>query len=835
MIDGREGVTSLDRFFSKWLRKQCHTTKRLVDPNTGKVTYVTQKKPVVLLANKCDNFEHASNYFGLTEGYELGFGEPIPISADHSSGLSDLHNGIYEAFLKVHETKVTEFTSRERAINAEVEQLANMHEIKLAVVGKVNTGKSSLINTLLGHTRVLTGSQPGVTRDPIEIDWRDEKEEKRELKKRQQRMKEEAEEEEEMMAQQQQQSSSNTKTKLNDSTAVEPAVPIYRFTLVDTAGLKGVTAHAHSKYSRVDELSMTWSLRSIERANVVALMVDITEAGMEGVMKGDKNMVTSELTSAQKKKLIREEEKLKRRPEPLRPKNVITTTTTTPSNDDEGDASTSSSSTVSSTPMIPPSGILFKPGKKYTEEERGYLLRTYVRNVFSSDDLAIAAKILEEGRGLLILLNKFDQVPTPELRDQILEGVRRELDVSLSLAGAGVPILGISGRNHYDSLRGQSLKTTIRSEVTRIYERWTTRLNTHRLNSFLRELLKVQPPPSLPSSASGQRPKKIQLKFIQQVSVSPPAFVVFSNAPGGSLSEEYKRFLINAIRKEFDLIGVPVRLYVRVRKNPYATTADRLKAKQKAASQDAPLTSFAADEDADVDDEVDDDDGEFNESDYAPLSDAEVKFDYDGDMFAASNTREGQEELRREKRQRGNGRVVDAEFESATPTPAEPLTAAAAAAAAIAAGSSKPRVKPRMPVVTDSPIPRVSPTGKNRPVSTPRRPRMNTSNLFASSRTVSKPRQSIQAAFKWSVSSSTSSKSAATRGAYIPGSKKVEYKKPFGTKRSKKSKKMNDTNVQSSSVLRSTEKADAAMAARKAATKGRKLAAKIRKSNARKK
>ena len=148
VIDGREGVTPLDRFFARWLRRQCSSTQRVVDPVSGEVRHVTTKKPVVLLANKCDNAEHEHLYHGLTEGWELGFDEPVAISADHAAGLSGLHNKIYEAFIRVHPAKQAAFAEREAAINAEVALLPQMRQIRLAIVGKVNTGKSTLLNTL---------------------------------------------------------------------------------------------------------------------------------------------------------------------------------------------------------------------------------------------------------------------------------------------------------------------------------------------------------------------------------------------------------------------------------------------------------------------------------------------------------------------------------------------------------------------------------------------------------------------------------------------------------------------------------------------------------------
>lgn len=777
VIDAREGVTSLDRHFARWLRRQCRSTRRVVGAD-GRVTHVTTNKPVVLVANKCDNSEQEHLYVGLHEGFELGFGEPVAFSADHAAGMSGLHNALYASFSSVYEAKVAAFPAREKAINEEIANLANLHEVKLAIVGKVNVGKSTLINTLLGKTRVLTGSQPGVTRDPIEIEWRDTKEEKKEYKKRLQEIRD-REEEEALQKSGFNQTTVDATAATPSEPAATPAVPTYRFTLVDTAGLKGVTAHSHSQYSRVDEQSMAASLRSIERSNVVALVVDITEAGLDGMP-----------TTQQNPKQLREEQaKAKRKAERLAdtPKPLSEVAT---------------SEALSSAPVPLArlnSGELFQPGKKYTEEERGHLLRTFVRNVFSSDDLAIAGKILREGRALLILLNKFDLVPSAQIRDQILEGVALELEHRLNMAGTGVAVVGISGANHYDSMRGQPLKTTIRAAATRCFDRWSARVSTHRLNQWLIEVLKFHPPPTVrPLNNAIGAPRRIALKFIQQVATRPPTFVLFSNRPGEDLPDEYRRFLINALRKEFDLGGVAVRLHVRVRKNPYTDPATRIAARTKAADA-AELPSFAAEEE----DAAAAAEEEFDESNYSPL-DQEVQFDYN--MSDATDTVEGREELRRER-------------EAARPSRA----------------------------VVDTPIPRVSPAAATAAISSPaesaRRPRVNTSAIFSSARTVRKPRQPTNAAFKWSLhpprAGSGSAKNVAGAralgGAHGWTPTVPVHTKPFGTKRPKTGKIAKaDRNVQSASVLRTVAKVNLRDTARKEAAKNRKLVAKSKATAAKK-
>jgi GTPase len=122
LIDARAGVTALDRDLAQWLRRL--------------------GKPVVLVANKT---EGRGTQSGIAEAYGLGLGEPVAISAEHGEGLADL----YEALLPY----------------------AAERPLQLTVVGRPNVGKSTLINRLLGAERLLTGPEPGITRDAISVDW----------------------------------------------------------------------------------------------------------------------------------------------------------------------------------------------------------------------------------------------------------------------------------------------------------------------------------------------------------------------------------------------------------------------------------------------------------------------------------------------------------------------------------------------------------------------------------------------------------------------------------------------------------------------------------------
>jgi GTPase len=138
VIDARAGITPLDEEIGRYLRES--------------------SVPIVLLANKA---EGRAAEGGLLEAYSLGFGEPVAISAEHGEGMADL----FEALLPhLDDKQVVEDEATE-----EEEDLSG--PLKLAIVGRPNAGKSTLINRLLGEDRLLTGPEAGITRDSIAVDW----------------------------------------------------------------------------------------------------------------------------------------------------------------------------------------------------------------------------------------------------------------------------------------------------------------------------------------------------------------------------------------------------------------------------------------------------------------------------------------------------------------------------------------------------------------------------------------------------------------------------------------------------------------------------------------
>ena len=330
----------------------------------------------MVVANKA---EGRSGQDGAYEAYRLGFGDPIAISAEHGEGVADLF-----AVLQPH-VEHEHFEGDESADSED-------HPLSLAIVGRPNAGKSTLVNRMLGEERMITGPEAGITRDSISLEWQ--------WKDR----------------------------------------PVR---LVDTAGLRK-RAKVEDKLER---LSAADTKRSIDYAEVVVLLLDATR-GLE------------------------------------------------------------------------------------------------------SQDLRIASQVIEEGRGLVIALNKWD---VAEHASSLFNGVKAALGEGLAQL-RDVPLLTVSAKT------GKGIETIL-DVAFDLREQWTRRVPTGELKRWFEGAIEANPPPA----PKGQR---IKLRYITQVKTRPPTFVVFGNRTD-ELPESYRRYLLNAMRRDLKLGPVPLRLDFRGRSNPF--------------------------------------------------------------------------------------------------------------------------------------------------------------------------------------------------------------------------------------------------------------------------
>src|SRR5260221_6343489 len=135
MVDAREGLTPLDEEIGRWLR--------------------AASTPVIVVANKA---EGGAGESGTLDAYRLGLGDPVALSAEHGEGVADLFQALLPHVEHEH-------------FDAADDELDAKHPLKLAIVGRPNAGKSTLVNRMLGEERMITGPEAGITRDSISLDW----------------------------------------------------------------------------------------------------------------------------------------------------------------------------------------------------------------------------------------------------------------------------------------------------------------------------------------------------------------------------------------------------------------------------------------------------------------------------------------------------------------------------------------------------------------------------------------------------------------------------------------------------------------------------------------
>ena len=349
VVDGRAGLTTADEEVGHLLR--------------------STKKPVVLAVNKVDSPEREMDMY---EFYSLGLGDPIGISASNARNLGDLLDAVVAAF--------PEETGDDKEPD----------EISIAVIGRPNVGKSSIVNAILGEQRVIVSDVPGTTRDAIDTHF------------------------------------------IEDGT---------KFMLIDTAGMR--------RRGKIDEpverYSVMRSLRAIDRADVVLMMINAAE----GITEQDKK---------------------------------------------------------------------------------------------------IAGYAHESGRGVVIVVNKWDIFP--EKDDKSTLRFTDELRDKLGFLQYA-PVLYTS------ALTGQRVHR-VTELVKYVAEQQSMRIKTSVLNELIRDAVSVNPPPM-------HRGRQLKILFMTQTDICPPKFIIFVNDPE-LMHFSYLRFIENRLREQFGFEGTPLRLIVRARK-----------------------------------------------------------------------------------------------------------------------------------------------------------------------------------------------------------------------------------------------------------------------------
>lgn len=169
---------------------------------------------------------------------------------------------------------------------------------------------------------------------------------------------------------------------------------------------------------------------------------------------------------------------------------------------------------------------------------------------FDKQDMQIADLCTREGRAMVIGITKWDLVTNKNaLQQEIKEKAERLLPQV-----KGIPVVMFSG------LTGKSVDRLLPA-VERVQTDWSAQLKTSELNDWLSEKVQRHPPPAVQG-------RRVKPKYISQTKTRPPTFILKCSR-AESLPESYKRYLVNGLREDFDLPGIPIRLFVRADSNPY--------------------------------------------------------------------------------------------------------------------------------------------------------------------------------------------------------------------------------------------------------------------------
>lgn len=354
VVDARSGLSAQDHEIAKYLRKL--------------------GKPCILTANKSEGLVASGQ---LVEFFELGLGDVHPISAAHGQGIHTLLE------LALDSLQLPEDT--------ELEELTDPTVIKLAVAGRPNVGKSTLINTWLGEERLVAFDMPGTTRDAISVPF-----------------------------------------ERNGQ----------KFELIDTAGLR----RKGKVFEAIEKFSVVKTLQAIESSNVVLLLIDATQ------------------------------------------------------------------------------GV-------------------------TDQDAHIAGYILENGRAVVLAVNKWDAVDEYQR-----ELVKRSIETRL-------PFLKFATMHLISAQKRQGLGP-LWASIAQAHKAANCKMSTPVLTRLLLEAVQFQSP----KRAGMFRPK---LRYAHQGGMNPPVIIVHGNSLE-HVTDAYKRFLEGRFRKEFDLVGTPMRIEMKTSNNPYS-------------------------------------------------------------------------------------------------------------------------------------------------------------------------------------------------------------------------------------------------------------------------
>ncbi len=358
MVDAKTGLAGADSDIADVLRKS--------------------HKPVILAANKADSEERRQN---AVEFYALGLGDPIPMSSKHSINTGDLLDKVVEAFPSV-----------------QAQEEPDEENVRIAIVGRPNVGKSRLLNSIMGQERVIVSDTPGTTRDAVDTEFEYTEEQGEE---------------------------SHT----------------HKVTLIDTAGIR----RRGRIEAGIERYSVIRTLRAIQRADVVLLVIDATE------------------------------------------------------------------------------GI-------------------------TAQDTHIAGYVLEESKGIVLVVNKWDLVEKDSntIYDYTAH-LRQELNFVPYVAFAFI-----------SAKFGQRVNKVLPMAVEVAKER-TKRVSTGQLNKLVKEAVDAHPPASKPG-------KWVKFYYATQADIRPPTFVFFTN-DSESVHFSYKRYLENQLRGAFGFEGTPIKMVFRTRQH----------------------------------------------------------------------------------------------------------------------------------------------------------------------------------------------------------------------------------------------------------------------------